>query len=87
MRGTGKSYSSQMPRDEYRKEECCVERKSQCEWHQIGEIVRNEGRYWVQKDAYETDQTSNYIWGRNVGFNEATIKLVNVNDMRMLRWM
>ena len=28
----------------------------------------------MQKDAYETDQTSNDIWGRNVGYNEATRK-------------
>ena len=32
------------------------------------------GAYCAQKDAYETDQTSNDIWGRNVDYNEATRK-------------
>ena len=38
---------------------------------QVGEIVRHAGEYCAQKDAYETDQTSNDIWSRNVGYNEA----------------
>ena len=29
----------------------------------------------AHKDAYETDQTSHDIQGRNVGYNEATIAL------------
>ena len=49
-------------------EECCVERRSQCELDQVGEMVRNEGEYRAQKGAYETEQASNYIWGRNVGY-------------------
>ena len=35
---------------------------------------RNAGGYCAQNDAYETDQTSNDIWGRNVGYNEAKRK-------------
>ena len=48
-----------------------------------------------QKDASETegegiqnsDQASNAIWGRNVGYNEETRKRIEVTEMRMLRWM
>ena len=47
-------------------------RRSQCEWDQVGDIGRNALEYCAQKDAYATDQTSNDIWGRNVGYNEAT---------------
>ena len=38
----------------------------------IGEIGINAGEYCSQKDAYETNQTSNDICGRNVGCNETT---------------
>ena len=34
----------------------------------------NEGECCAQKDADEADMTSNDIQGRNVGYNEATIK-------------
>ena len=44
--------------------------RSHCEWDQVGEIGRNAGVCCAQKDAFETDQTSNDIWGRNVGYNE-----------------
>ena len=48
-----------------------------------------------QKDASETegegiqnsDQASNAIWGRNVGYNEDTKKRIEVTETRMLRWM
>ena len=48
-----------------------------------------------QKDASETegesiqnsDQASNAIRGRNVGYNEETRKRIEVTEMRMLRWM
>ncbi len=48
-----------------------------------------------QKDARETegegiqnsDQASNAIWGRNVGYNEEKEKRIEVTEMRMLRWM
>ena len=42
------------------------------EWDHVGEIGRNAGECWTQKDAYEADQTSSDTRGRNVGYNEAT---------------
>ena len=55
-------------------EECCVE----------AEITVRMGPGWIhwkkrmgycaQKDGYKTDETSNDIWGRNVGYNEVTRK-------------
>ena len=38
----------------------------------VGEIGINAGEYYSQKDAYETNQTSNAICGRNVGCNKTT---------------
>ena len=48
-----------------------------------------------QKGASETegesiqnsDQASNAVRGRNVGYNEETRKRIEVTEMRMLRWM
>ena len=63
-------------------------RRSHCEWDQVGDIGRNAGVCCAQKDAYETDQTSNAIYGTET---LATMKRQehrnNVNEMRMLRWM
>ena len=58
-------------------------RRSQCEWDQVREIGRNAGEYCAQEDAYETDLTSNAIYGAET---LATTKR-QVNEMRMLRWM
>ena len=38
----------------------------------VEKLEEMQEKYRVQKDAYETDQTSNDAWGRNVGYNEET---------------
>ena len=61
-------------------------RRSQCEWDQVGEIGRNAGEYCAQKDAYETDQTSNDR-AETLATTKQKENGIQVNEMRMLRWM
>ena len=66
------------------KEECCVETELTV---RMGPGWRNWKKcrgYCAQNDAYETDQTSNGVWGRNVGYNEAKENWNQINEMR---WM
>ena len=47
---------------------------------------RNAGEYCAQKDAYETDQTSNDR-AETLATTKRKENGIQVNDMRMLRWM
>ena len=65
------------------------QRRSQCEWDQVGDIGRNPGEYCAQKDAYETGQTGNAIY-RAETLDTTKRRQENrntVNETIMLRWM
>ena len=63
-------------------------RRSHCELDQVREIGRNAGEYCAQQDVYETDLTSNAIYGaETLGTTKRQENGINVNEMRMLRWM